>query len=191
MNMQERFINAVKEYDKKGFSKGKNSQGDFYLSDFHAVLEMGKDENGETQIFDTLLYAMKGAFVLGYRAAKREEKGKQAEGGQEEQQQPASAKDRQTGGVFNLNLNADEMIFAYETWIDLMLAGGLADSKRFNAEFMKHYPKMASEQAPFVLMFNAFVGAIDLVELFESEEFNALLKQAKEAQPEGQQEDDS
>ncbi len=99
---------------------------------------------------------------------------------------PINQKDKGTEG-----LTFKEMIFAFNTWLQLAVKGGLKDSKRFNAEFMEAYPEIESEQAPFVLMFNAFVGAIDLVELFESEEFNAPLKQAKEAQPEGQQEDDS
>jgi hypothetical protein len=183
MNGNNRIINAIKEYEKRGFNKGTNRQGAFYLRDLQAVVEMGKDENGETRLHETLMYAMKGAFVLGYRTAKREAKGQKANDKKEETRQPANSKP----------LSFEKMLFAFETWLNLLRAKAekLGDCRRFNAEFMEAYPEIESEQAPFVLMFDAFVGAIDLVTLFESEEFNNALKNAAENQLEGKPKHDS
>ncbi|NMA00810.1 MAG: hypothetical protein GX924_07255 [Clostridiaceae bacterium] len=71
-------------------------------------------------------------------------------------------------------------LFAFKAWMGFLVAGVLPDSKRFNAEFMEHYPEIVNEQAPLVLMFSAFVGAIDSIDLFESERFNNALKGIRE-----------
>ncbi len=133
MNGNNRFINAIKEYEKRGFNKGTNRQGAFYLRDLQAVVEMGKDENGETRLHETLMYAMKGAFVLGYRTAKREAKGQKANDKKEETRQPANSKP----------LSFEKMLFAFETWLNLLRAKAekLGDCRRFNAEFMEAYPE--------------------------------------------------
>ncbi len=74
-------------------------------------------------------------------------------------------------------LTFDEVIYAFELWATLQSAGALKDSMRYDADLLKHYPEITHPKAPLVLMFNAFVGAIDLVELFESEKFDRALKQ--------------
>lgn len=76
MNLETRFINAIKEYDKRGFGTEGNRKGAFYHTDFHAVKALSTDENGTIQLYTTMVNAMKGAFILGYRAAKREERKK-------------------------------------------------------------------------------------------------------------------
>lgn len=77
-------------------------------------------------------------------------------------------------------LTFEDALFAFKAWMGFYVAGVLPDSKRFNAEFMEHYPEIVNEQAPLVLMFNAFVGALDSIDLFESERFNNALKDMME-----------
>lgn len=71
----------------------------------------------------------------------------------------------------NTKLTAQEALKLFQLWEDLILSGELPDPKRFNQDFLKFYGgRVKSEQAPCALMFNAFVGALDLMELAEIKE---------------------
>lgn len=72
----------------------------------------------------------------------------------------------------NTKLTAQEALKLFQLWKDLILSGELPDPKRFNQDFLKFYGGggVKSEQAPYALMFNAFVGALDLMELAEIKE---------------------
>lgn len=53
----------------------------------------------------------------------------------------------------------------FELWQDGAISGKLPDAKRFEKEFFEYYgDTVASPQAPFYLMFCAFVGALDLAD---------------------------
>ena len=55
MNLETRFINAIKEYDKRGFGTEGNRKGAFYHTDFHAVKALSTDENGTIQLYTTMV----------------------------------------------------------------------------------------------------------------------------------------
>ncbi len=71
----------------------------------------------------------------------------------------------------NTKLTAQEALKLFHLWEDLIISGELPDPKRFNQDFLKFYGGgVKSGQAPYTLMFNAFVGALDLMELAEIKE---------------------
>lgn len=72
----------------------------------------------------------------------------------------------------NTKLTAQKALKLFHLWEDLIISGELPNPKRFNQDFLKFYGggEVKSEQAPYTLMFNAFVGALDLMELAEIKE---------------------
>lgn len=72
-----------------------------------------------------------------------------------------------TEEIKNIEQEAAEMILAFETWIDLTGAGKVKNCTRYNTFFMKHFKEVAHDKAPIVLMFNGFIGAMDLIEILE------------------------
>ena len=72
-----------------------------------------------------------------------------------------------TEEIKNIEQEAAEMILAFETWIELMTAGKVKNCMRYNTFFMKHFKEVTHDKAPIVLMFNAFIGAMDLIETLE------------------------
>ena len=46
--------------------------------------------------------------------------------------------------------------------MELIGAGKVKNCTRYNTFFMKHFKEVAHDKAPIVLMFNAFIGAMDL-----------------------------
>ena len=71
----------------------------------------------------------------------------------------------------NTKLTAQKALKFFHLWEDLIISGELPNPKRFNQDFLKFYGGgVKSEQAPYTLMFNAFVGALDLMELAEIKE---------------------
>lgn len=72
----------------------------------------------------------------------------------------------------NTKLTAQEALKLFHLWEDLILSGKLPNPKRFNQDFLKFYGGgwVKSENAPYTLMFNAFVGALDLIEFTEIKE---------------------
>lgn len=70
----------------------------------------------------------------------------------------------------NTKLTAQKALKLFHLWEDLIISGELPNPKRFNQDFLKFYGGVKSEQAPYTLMFNAFVGALDLMELAEIKE---------------------
>ena len=65
----------------------------------------------------------------------------------------------------NTKLTAQEALKLFQLWEDLILSGELP------APPTPTPPRpVKSEQAPYALMFNAFVGALDLMELAEIKE---------------------
>ncbi len=71
----------------------------------------------------------------------------------------------------NTKLTAQKALELFHLWEDLIISGELPNPKRFNQDFLKFYEgEVKSEQAPYTLMFNAFVGALDLMELAEIKE---------------------
>jgi hypothetical protein len=61
--------------------------------------------------------------------------------------------------------DGQEAIEPFELWQDMLIAGLAPDCKRYEKEFFEFYgDRVASPQAPFYLMFCAFVGALDLAE---------------------------
>lgn len=69
-------------------------------------------------------------------------------------------------------LTAQKALKLFHLWEELIISGELPDPKRFNQDFLKFHEKegVKSEKAPYALMFNAFVGALDLMELAEIKE---------------------
>lgn len=69
-------------------------------------------------------------------------------------------------------LTAQKALKLFHLWEELIISGELPDPKRFNQDFLKFYGggEVKSEKAPYALMFNAFVGALDLMELAEIKE---------------------
>lgn len=69
-------------------------------------------------------------------------------------------------------LTAQKALKLFHLREELIISGELPDPKRFNQDFLKFYGggRVKSEKAPYALMFNAFVGALDLMELAEIKE---------------------
>ena len=62
-------------------------------------------------------------------------------------------------------LTAQKALKLFHLWEDLIISGELPDPKRFNQDFLKFYGGgVKSEKVSYTLMFNAFVGALDLME---------------------------
>ncbi len=56
----------------------------------------------------------------------------------------------------------------FDIWQEFIIDGSLPDCKRYEKEFFEFYgDSVASTQAPYYLMFCAFVGAMDLNEFLE------------------------
>lgn len=56
-------------------------------------------------------------------------------------------------------------VILYDTWQEMLINKEVPDCKRYHNEFFKFYGDMVkSEQAPFYLMFCAFIGAMDICE---------------------------
>ena len=72
----------------------------------------------------------------------------------------------------NTKLTAQKALKLFHLWEDLILSGERPNPKRLNQNFLKFLGGggVKSEQAPYTLMFNAFVGALDLMELAEIKE---------------------
>ena len=70
--------------------------------------------------------------------------------------------------------NVDErqgVVLAFELWQEMLVNGKIPDCKRYHDEFFKRYGDCVNgEKAPFYLMFCAFVGALDMIDLIEGRE---------------------
>ena len=62
----------------------------------------------------------------------------------------------------------------FDIWQEFILDGSLPDCKRYEKEFFEFYGDIvASSQTAYYLMFCAFVGAMDLNEFLDLNEFHA------------------
>lgn len=62
------------------------------------------------------------------------------------------------------------MVLAFKKWQELLVQGEVPDCKRCHDEFFEYYGGLVNgEGAPFYLMFCAFVGAMDMIDLIERE----------------------
>lgn len=70
--------------------------------------------------------------------------------------------------------NVDErqgIVLAFDLWQEMLVNGKIPDCKRYRDEFFEYYGDCVNgEKAPFYLMFCAFVGALDMIDLIEREE---------------------
>ena len=60
-------------------------------------------------------------------------------------------------------------VFLFDTWIDLLTKGEISDCKRYHDDFFNSYgEQVKDEKAPLYLMFCAFVGAMDIVDMIDT-----------------------
>ena len=75
-----------------------------------------------------------------------------------------------------IDISPQDIITAYDLWQKLCVSGDL-DPKRFNKEFIEFYgnilPKGKEETVPFTLMFNAFIGGMDMAMTLMNEDMIA------------------
>lgn len=61
-------------------------------------------------------------------------------------------------------------VMVFDKWQDLLTQGEIADCRRFHDDFFASYGKeVQGDTAPYYLMFCAFVGAMDMVDMVEKE----------------------
>lgn len=76
MNLSKRILKAIKVYDEMGFGQKEDMPEGISIDDIFDIQRVNLDESGKLDWLGAISDALKGAFILGYKTAKTEEKKK-------------------------------------------------------------------------------------------------------------------